>query len=555
MKPDSHKYKDILEAIDPNGQENTSKLPANLQRCHLLARLIKTRRTPTWPATLSAELPAKCVTDELVDCYLRTSEAVHRILHIPTFRREYEELWVSPTKPHMAFLVQLKLVLAIGAATYDEEFSMQASAIQWVYEALTWLGEPDFKRRASLQHLQSQILLLIARETAGVAVDSVWISAGTLVRMAMYMGLHRDPLHLPKRTVLAAEMRRRLWNTVLEVMLQSSMDSGGAPLIALNDFDTTSPGNFDDDQLLAEDPIPKQEDDYTQVSISKALRRTFPLRLEIAKFLNDVSSRGTYEETLELDAGLRESYKTIRESLQSYDLRPGASTFETRFVEFVIHRYIVALHIPFLHPAFQETPYAFSKKAGTEVSLRIWYSISPSTFTIAKHSRGAMASSGRNDMTRLATNGSGFFRTVVWQAAFVVATELKAQMQEEDETLGPVLLRTDLLAVLEDAKQWCLNCLKSGETGIKAYMLICLISAQVKGFVQGIERTKFPELLAKTAEEASETCLPILEEKAAWDQPGGPTDGLEQMVSATPNGPFEDYDFNVSQQLPQNIVL
>ncbi len=43
------------------------------------------------------------------------ARTVYRILHIPTFQREYEALWVPDNLPDAVFLVQLKLVLAIGA--------------------------------------------------------------------------------------------------------------------------------------------------------------------------------------------------------------------------------------------------------------------------------------------------------------------------------------------------------------------------------------------------------------------------------------------------------
>ena len=92
-----------------------------------------------------ADLPPKYVADKPVDCYLRTTETIYRILHVPTLRRDYEALWVSDTEPDTVFLVQLKLVLAIGATTYDEQFSLRASAIQWLYEAQAWFSEPEFR--------------------------------------------------------------------------------------------------------------------------------------------------------------------------------------------------------------------------------------------------------------------------------------------------------------------------------------------------------------------------------------------------------------------------
>lgn len=43
-----------------------------------------------------------------------------------------------------------------------------------------------------------------------VGGDLIWVSVGTLLRMAMQMGLHHDPRHFPHMTILQADMRRRL---------------------------------------------------------------------------------------------------------------------------------------------------------------------------------------------------------------------------------------------------------------------------------------------------------------------------------------------------------
>lgn len=50
-------------------------------------------------------------------------------------------------------------------------------------------------------------------------------------------------------TVLRAEMRRRVWATILEINLQSSIDAGGPPLLSLADYDTAPPANLNDEDL------------------------------------------------------------------------------------------------------------------------------------------------------------------------------------------------------------------------------------------------------------------------------------------------------------------
>ncbi|KAF2491501.1 hypothetical protein BU16DRAFT_552235 [Lophium mytilinum] len=498
--------------MEPHLRENTSKAFVGLQRCKALAKLIKSQREPPWPSppTSKADLPPKDLADKLVSCYLRTTETVHRILHIPTFMKDYEAVWISEKEPDSSFLVQLKLVLAIGATTYDEQFSLRPLAIKWVYEAQTWYSEPEFKSRLSIQSLQTNLLLLLARETAGVGGTMIWTSAGELLRTAMHMGLHRDPACLPKMSVSGTEMRRRLWNTILEVTLQSSMSSGGSPLVSLDDFNTEPPLNFDDEELVAENAVPRSEDVLTQMSIAIALRKTLPLRLAILKVLNDLGSRGTYEETLRLDTEFRTAYRALCQTLQRCRLTTGNSPFQfgIRAVDFIMRRYLSSLHVPFFGSKLHESTYAYSRKVIVDTSLQLWCAAYPSSSNIASRSRSDddTTSSDHDDFARFVVCGSGFFRTVTIQACFLIAAELKTQLQEQD-SLGPVPLRPDLLAVIDDGKTWSLQCMEAGEANMKGYLLTCLAAAHIDGLTKGIGKENLPALLLKAAEEAEEKCL------------------------------------------------
>ncbi|KAE9363170.1 putative C6 transcription factor [Stipitochalara longipes BDJ] len=542
-------FPDISEMTEPNLQDETSQVFSGIQRCKSLARVIKSMRAPPWPTPLTTDIPSKDIADELIECYLQTTESVYRILHIPTFRRDYKALWEvqSGTEPNTTFLVQLKLVLAIGATTYDEQFSLRVSAVRWVYEAQTWLSEPKSKSRLGIEFLQTNILLLLATEMVAIGGDSIWISAGALLRRGMSMGLHRDPVDRT-RTVFTIEMHRRLWNTILEITLQSSLTFGGPPLLSLNDFDTAPPSNLDDEQLMTKDPIPvpEPEDHFTQMSIAIALRKTFPLRLAIAKFLNDIGSNGTYEEALRLDTDFRAACKCLYRTIQACtsSTGPSFSRFATCVVDFLIHHYFSSLHIPFFDLAVHETAYAFSRKVVIETSLKIWYAAYSFPSHIAAQIYHDTTSSNRDDFARLITCGSGFYRTVTMRAALLIVAELRTQLQEEESLGSELLLRPDLLAVLEDSKTWCLRCIEAGETNIKGYLLICVLATQIDGLRRRLGKGELTMLLIKAAEDAEEKCLPILEEMVARLT----GDGLLQTLLNTPPGVVEDWDFLVSTQ-------
>lgn len=533
--------RDIIDICEPHVQEDAHKILTKMKRCKNLARIIKARRAPPWPQQSLLEIPTKDIADALIDCYLQTIESVYRILHIPSFRRDYATIWSSTEQPNPIFLIQLKLVLAIGAAMHDNTFSLRTSAIQWVYEAQTRISEPKFKSMLGIQYLQIHLLLLIAREAVDVSCEMVWISVGSLYRMAIQMGLHRDPALLPKSTTFVAEMRRRLWNTILEISMQSSLTSGGPPLTSIEDFDTLPPGNFDDEQLLEEQPVTRHDDQFTGMSFAIALRKTLPYRLAVVKALNNLGTHNTYETTLRLDTELRQSYRTVRETIRmclSND-RSSEPLYAMRLADIIMHRYLSALHTPYFAPAFHETAFAFSRKVVIESSLKTWYAVFPSSYNTAGMSGIDAAISIKQDyLSRLMTCGSGFFRVVVHQAAFSLAIELRNQLRE-DEGMGSVSARPDLLAVLEGAKEWSLCSIKAGETSVKGYVMFSGISAQVDGLLRGNNGDKDPETLIKAAVHAEETCLPILEAAADALVPRANNNNNNETEPTRSNSPTE----------------
>ena len=530
----------------------SSPVVQNLGRCKALGRLIKSRRSPSWPYTGSAELPPKLVADSLVECYLTTNETVYRVLHIPTFRREYESFWTTDAtgSDDPAFTILLRLVLALGALTYDRYCSWRASAISWIYEALMYVSAPKFKSRLNLRFLQISILLLVAREFVANNIEAPWIAAGGLLRTAMFMGLHRDPGQAAPSSVYTVEMRRRIWNTILEMALQASLGMGGPPLISMDDFNTEPPGNFDDDQLVdQESATPKADCEPTQMTAALILRKTFASRLAVAKSLNDLNATGAYAEALELDKELRAKYKSACEMVKGYrecftSTSPSAY-FPLQLTDMIINRYINALHIPFFDQALRnDARYAYSRKATVDAALKIWCiaypenSITPGSPEAHDHKN--------SEILRFVENSSGFFRKMTFQALLLLCVELRAQIKEQ-QGMGPGPIRRDLLAVLEDGKVWSLHCVKAGEVNAKGFFLQCLLASQIDALSRGVSEENMHPILQQAAEEASNLALKTLEEMASA--------GLDNGDSMLPEDPdFGDiesvmgnFDFSVSQ--------
>lgn len=141
----------------------------------------------------------------MVRTYLTRFESVFRIVHVPSFWREYDDYWRNPGATETVIRLKIYLVIAIGSGIHEHSVGngdIDSKARQWLYDAQEWLSGPLRKDRITVDGLQVQCLLILARQTLAVGGDLVWISLGTVTRTAIQMGLHRDPKHFQKVSVL-----------------------------------------------------------------------------------------------------------------------------------------------------------------------------------------------------------------------------------------------------------------------------------------------------------------------------------------------------------------
>jgi hypothetical protein len=135
----------------------------------------------------------------------------------------------------------------------------------------------------NVRGLKIQCLLILTRETIGIGSNLIWASIGTLIRTAIQVSYHRDPQTFQGMSPLHAEMRRRLWATIMEMSVQAVFNSAMPPLISLGDFDTGPPLKINDDEIgksTETPPIPHPPTVYTQTALQLHLHRSFPPRLE-----------------------------------------------------------------------------------------------------------------------------------------------------------------------------------------------------------------------------------------------------------------------------------
>lgn len=369
------------------------------------------------------QVPPREIADQLVDLYFRTYESIHRILHIPSFKKEYDDYWSYPESTSTIFVVKLLLVMAIGTCFYqgDREEHIRSDGKKWTISSQSWATALFDKEQLNISTIQINCLLLIARQTCSVGVDLIWIPTGNLLRIAFSMGFHRDPKHFPKLPLFVAEMRRRIWATVLEMTVQNSIDLGMPPLISSNDFDTEPPSNIDDEDISESTtvmPNPKPSHVFTQTSIQISLLRSLRTRLGIVHFVNSFHSEPSYDEVLRLGQEISRACNDASRLIHSYPAHlPRPTAFQTSLLDIYIRRFVLEVHRPFFVRAQTDPRYYFSRKVCLENALEI-FSRSGADDLPTDHRPHTM-----DDYECLKTVGGGLFKTIFFHAITIITIE------------------------------------------------------------------------------------------------------------------------------------
>ncbi len=95
-----------------------------------------------------------------------------------------------------------------------------------------------------------------------------WLMISMILHLAMRMGYHRDPDHFPGISPFEGEMRRRIWNIILQFDLALSLEKGLPRSATDTNSDTKQPRNLRDCDFgedTTEMPPPRPETEWTPV--------------------------------------------------------------------------------------------------------------------------------------------------------------------------------------------------------------------------------------------------------------------------------------------------
>ncbi|PYH90235.1 hypothetical protein BO71DRAFT_422438 [Aspergillus ellipticus CBS 707.79] len=224
---------------------------------------VASRRTES--PLMSADLSNAVVLDGLIDAYFVSFNAWYPILHEGTFRQKYQDRHQvqAGSSWHLIF----HLVLAIGDWIRAGGSKIEESTY---YMAARSRMSMHLLESGSLLTVQAFLLvgyLLQKRDRPNTGYNYI----GIAYRMALGLGLHREPLTRPD--ALVNERRRVVWWVVY------TFDSGfsittGRPLMSADCFiETRLPRNIEDSTCSLDMPAPNPVDKPTTYSAIIAFAR------------------------------------------------------------------------------------------------------------------------------------------------------------------------------------------------------------------------------------------------------------------------------------------
>lgn len=388
-------------------------------------------------------IPPRAICDQAVEGYLRTFEQIFRIIHIPTFRREYDAFWDYPETSPMDFVLKLVLVIAVGGvflANRARSDEIRGLARSWTYAAQWWIMGPTEREAMNLNGVQVFCLLILARDVNSLG-GATSIATESLLKLAFTIGLHLDPSTFRALSNLQAEMRRRLWITVVELTVLASLDSTLPLSHCLGTFKPESPLNIADNDLDMEDPPsgsrPSSKGIRADCSLQLLLAKSLSLRIDVVHQLNNGHREQSYERALEFGNALTSHCREIaaffdREGKAGFH---DSGRFHRKFLDTYMRRLILLVHRPFCLQSRRDPRFFLARKICLESSLITitagYAEEEEDTNTMNLPPFGPSS----DDFNRMCVRGSGLFKGGLSSDAIsAIGAEIITQIEEETST-------------------------------------------------------------------------------------------------------------------------
>ncbi|KAI3395585.1 hypothetical protein diail_1097 [Diaporthe ilicicola] len=306
-------------------------------------------------------LPGKAICDRLLEAYISMSEGIYRIVHVPSFKAEYEAFWAHQAGVSEGFLPRLMCMLSLGARFETDNRGLGHDRADGINAptacALTraWLDGLRGKQLVDVDTLQCEVLHLHASRMMLSRNQESWAQLGFIVRMAMTMGLHRDPDEFPQIRPFYAELRRRLWYTIVDMDLHLALACNLPGAVREGEYTCRPPSNLDDGDIFPEMkalPPSRPIDEYTNTQLQAYASRTLAHRIRVSTIINRLDTIRDFGEVLDCGAKLEQLLDDVNHLFprrnQTLDPRSKFKDWRMRaLLDMHVRRPLLALYRPF----------------------------------------------------------------------------------------------------------------------------------------------------------------------------------------------------------------
>lgn len=280
----------------------------------------------TYPATkmeLITAFPSRPIVDSMIANYFKAADMpITLVIHRRVFFKQYEKFWQDPTSTPtmwMTILFGMMFVVAYtalyinpGDTPVDEDTLLVYQSIVLTYreKMIQCLRLANYMK-GTPHTIEALLTLLLTEYAQGEEVQQgCWQLIGTIIRVALKMGYHRDGSHFPEMSPFDAEMRRRTWYILIQFDIATAAQVGLPRTIKESQCDTAEPRNlldddFDDTITTLPPARPNNEHTLSQFLIYKS--RIVMVYGMICDFTTS-SKQQDYDEATRLDNLLRAAF-------------------------------------------------------------------------------------------------------------------------------------------------------------------------------------------------------------------------------------------------------
>lgn len=297
---------------------------------------------------------------------------------------QYKQFWESPQNASFGWLALLFSILAMSTILRRNpqvraDTSQLMPSTKFLQHMTAQCLVSSGYATATEHALEALLLYLQGRFMTQTSSNAqLWLELGTVIRLALRMGYHRDPNEMTNVPKFDGEMRRRVWLHIFQIDALVSFQMGLPSMIPTEYCDTQVPRNlYDTDLYVGMEKLPPSRP-FAEVTpilygiVKSGIMRVFK---KIVAHTQSLATPG-YDEILALHHEMNEVYGRTPDILRRRDV--GESFMDSSDIilerctlELLFLKGIVVLHRRYIRHEPQNPTFEPSRRFCLEAALEI----------------------------------------------------------------------------------------------------------------------------------------------------------------------------------------